>query len=170
MTTLAGSGVRGYADGTGLAAQFNQPAGVVVTSSGTIYVSDTFNNRIRAITPEGVVTTLAGSGTAGHADGQGLGAEFNAPTGLALDTAGTLYVTDTYSQLIRRVTVADPDVNQPAAPTDPDRGDITPSAPNTGVKILQNVGGFLFISGAILTLLVSISVYVFRAKRRSYER
>lgn len=169
VTTIAGSGVRGYADGTGLAAQFNQPAGVVVTSSGTIYVSDTYNNRIRAITPDGVVTTIAGSGTTGYADGQGLSAEFNAPTGLVLDAAGTLYVTDTYNQLIRRVTITDPAAN-PDTPTDSGQSDTTPGVPNTGVKMTRDVGEVLFISGAVFALLVSISIYVFRAKKRSYKR
>jgi serine/threonine-protein kinase len=169
VTTIAGSGVRGYADGTGLAAQFNQPAGVVVTSSGTIYVSDTYNIRIRAITPDGVVTTIAGSGTTGYADGQGLSAEFNAPTGLVLDAAGTLYVTDTYNQLIRRVTITDPAAN-PDTPTDSGQSDTTPGVPNTGVKMTRDVGEVLFISGAVFALLVSISIYVFRAKKRSYKR
>ena len=106
VTTLAGSGVAGSTDGTGTAAQFNSPVGVAVDSSGTIYVADSGNNRIRKITPAGVVTTLAGSGVAGSTDGTGTAAQFNYPNGVAVDSSGTAYVADTNSQRIRKITLA----------------------------------------------------------------
>ncbi len=106
VTTLAGSGTAGSADGTGSSAQFNYPTGVAVDSSGTVYVGDRTNNRIRKITAAGVVTTLAGSGTAGPADGTGSAAQFNQPNSVAVDSSGTVYVGDLYNQRIRKITTA----------------------------------------------------------------
>jgi len=107
-TTLAGaSGVAGTADGTGTAARFNWPAGMVIDSSGTLYVADTANHSIRKVTSAGVVTTLAGnSGTYGFADGTGTAAKFNQPLGLVLDSSSNLYVADTGNSIIRKVTPA----------------------------------------------------------------
>ena len=104
VTTLAGSpGLSGSADGTGSAARFTYPYAVAVDSAGTVYVADTFNYLIRAITPTGAVTTLAGSaGMSGTADGTGAAARFNAPEGIAVDTAGNLYVAD--GTTIRKIT------------------------------------------------------------------
>jgi type IX secretion system substrate protein/NHL repeat-containing protein len=104
--TLAGDGTYGFADGTGLVAQFASPAGVAVDDSGTVYIADTYNNRIRKITAGGVVTTLAGSGTAGFADGTGTAAQFNIPAGVAVDGAGTVYVADLLNHRIRKITSA----------------------------------------------------------------
>ena len=103
VTTLAGSGVAGFADGTGSAAQFYTPKGVTVDSSGTVYVADRGNQRIRKITSAGVVTTLAGSGVAGFADGTGSAAQFNTPLGVAVDSSGTVYVADYNNQRIRKI-------------------------------------------------------------------
>jgi serine/threonine-protein kinase len=106
VTTLAGSGQAGSADGVGNSASFNSPAGVTVDNSGNIYVADRFNHKIRKITPAGVVSTLAGSGQAGHSDGTGTSASFDNPFGLAADSSGNTYVADTYNNEIREVTAA----------------------------------------------------------------
>jgi sugar lactone lactonase YvrE len=106
VTTLAGSVNYGYADGTGAAAQFNLPEGVAVDASGNVYVADTGNNCIRKVTAAGVVTTLAGSVTNGFADGTGAAAQFNSPSGVAVDASGNVYVADTYNNCIRKVTAA----------------------------------------------------------------
>jgi NHL repeat len=106
VTTLAGlAGSNGTNDGTGSAARFYFPEGVAVDTNGNVYVSDSGNNAIRKVTAMGVVTTLAGSaGTSGTNDGAGSAARFNQPSGIAVDSAGNVYVADTGSHTIRKVT------------------------------------------------------------------
>jgi sugar lactone lactonase YvrE len=107
VTTLAGSaGHSGSTDGSGSAARFYGPFGVAVFGSGNIFVADEGNNAIREITPAGAVTTLAGGSGAGSSDGAGSVAAFNAPSGLAVDGSGNVYVSDTDNSTIRRVTPA----------------------------------------------------------------
>jgi serine/threonine protein kinase, bacterial len=106
VTTLAGSGNSSFANGTGTAASFFGPEGVAVDSAGNVYVGDMFNQRVREITPGGVVTTLAGSGFVGSANGAGAIAAFCDPNGVVLDSAGNLYVSDGCNNLIRKITPA----------------------------------------------------------------
>lgn len=104
VTTFAGSGVNGYLDGTGTAAQFGYLESLVIDASGNLYVSDNGNNVIRKITPAGVVTTYAGNGNSGLVNGPVATAEFSAPAGLAIDKSGSLYVGDSGNYLIRKIT------------------------------------------------------------------
>lgn len=106
VSTFAGAGVAGFADGPTTAAQFNGPNGVAVDGQGVVYVADCYNNRIRKIMPNGNVSTLAGSGQRGFADGPAGSAQFVGVEGLALDSQGTLYVADFSGERIRRVTQA----------------------------------------------------------------
>jgi len=107
VTTLAGNGTFGSADGTGAAASFKNPHGVAVDTAGNVYVADRSNHTIRKITPAGVVTTLAGTaGSSDWADGTGAAARFNNPSGVAVDTAGNVYVADTETFTIRKITSA----------------------------------------------------------------
>jgi DNA-binding beta-propeller fold protein YncE len=98
-------GVSGFADGRGGAARFNGPVGIAVSDDGTIYVADTYNDRIRAISREGDVRTLAGGGEPGFRDGAGEEARFNTPCGIAVAGDGALLVADTGNHRIRRVEV-----------------------------------------------------------------
>ncbi|WP_010299748.1 hypothetical protein [Candidatus Odyssella thessalonicensis] len=104
---LAGSGATGYVEGTGSAAQFSTPTSVAVDSSGTVYVIDANNYRIRKITSGGTTSLFAGS-TQGYAEGTGSAARFNffnlIPSGITVDNAGTVYVADTFNYRIRTIT------------------------------------------------------------------
>ncbi|MCE1195706.1 hypothetical protein LWX53_04350 [bacterium] len=106
VSTLAGSGSAGDAEGAGAAAAFSGPLGVATDAAGNIYLADTANNKIRKVSPEGVAGTFAGTGAAGSADGPGLLASFTAPRGLAVDAEGNVYVADTGANKLRKITPA----------------------------------------------------------------
>jgi hypothetical protein len=106
VTTLAGSGTNVYLDATGTNAGFRNPVGLVIDSVGNLYVTDEYSPRIRKITSSGVVTTLAGSGTATYLDATGTNAGFWAPQGITIDFAGNMYVADYGNQRIRKITSA----------------------------------------------------------------
>ncbi|MFI5160190.1 MAG: NHL repeat-containing protein [Sphingobacteriales bacterium] len=106
VTTFAGNGTAGFLDGTGTGAEFNNPTGLAMDASGNIYISDTFNNRIRKIASDGTVTTIAGNGTAGYVDSKDGDPEFYAPQGLAIDPTGNIFVADYGNNVIREITVA----------------------------------------------------------------
>jgi hypothetical protein len=95
----------GHADGAAADARFQNPGGIAVTANGTaIFVADTANSTIRLVTADGATSTIAGAaGQPGTADAPGTAARFNAPTGLALDAAGNLFVADTGNHTIRRM-------------------------------------------------------------------
>jgi|GEM_PF-6220671 Uncharacterized conserved protein len=113
ITELAGSGgidlapmspAGGFADGPGASAMFHRPASVATDASGNLYVADAANIRIRKISPELVVTTLAGSGISGHQDGPGSSAQFGNPQDIAATPDGTVYVVDAGNGSVRRIT------------------------------------------------------------------
>ncbi|HWJ96502.1 MAG TPA: NHL repeat-containing protein, partial [Telluria sp.] len=120
VITLAGGGQPGFADGQGAAARFNGPVGIAVDEHGTVYLADTYNDRIRRIAPDGTVTTLAGTGKPGLADGPGAAAAFDTPTAIAVAKDGTLFVADTGNDAIRRI-AADGTVSTFAAPAEDER-------------------------------------------------
>jgi len=107
VTTLAGSGATDFLDDTGTAAKFNKPGGITIDSSGNLYVADAFNHRVRKIViSTGVVTTLAGDGTTGSTNGTGTSARFNIPISLTIDTSGNLYLADSGNHIIRKIVIS----------------------------------------------------------------
>lgn len=120
VSTVAGS-VSGYADGAGINATFDNPYGISVDSNGVLYIADTDNHRIRKqdvsggcwlcvvmlhvseCCGSGIVSTIAGSGSSGYADGVGTSATFNDPIDIAVDSTGNLFVADYGNHIIRRI-------------------------------------------------------------------
>lgn len=111
VTTIAGNGNVGDQDGIGTNATFNDPWGLVVDSSGVVYVADTKNHKIRKIDTAGNVTTYAGTGTRGYAGGNRLTATFGNPTDIEIDSDGNLFVVDHTTYLIRKITPAGQVIN-----------------------------------------------------------
>jgi gliding motility-associated-like protein len=106
VTTIAGDGTEGSADGISTNASFNNPRGLSIDVAGNIYVADQGNNKIRLLTPAGVVSTYAGTGAFGYQDGPRQTAVFNTPTAVDIDAAGNLYVSDATNNVIRKISVA----------------------------------------------------------------
>jgi len=119
VTTLAGSGAATSTDGTALGASFNAPYGIVYDpNTSALYVADYGGNKIRKVTiGGGIVTTVAGTGATGFADGPGLSATFHNPTALTTDGAGNLYVADVGNTEIRQIIVSTGTVNTVAGST-----------------------------------------------------
>lgn len=104
VSSVAGSaGQGGFVDGRGSSARLRSPIDVAVGSDGTVFVLDRSNHAVRKLDTAGMLSTLAGNGSAGYADGSGSAARFKFPTGLTLDSAGALWVADTDNQVIRYI-------------------------------------------------------------------
>ena len=107
ISTVAGTGVAGSLGdgGPATSAQLSGPGGVAVDAAGSLYIADSFNHRIRKVSPSGIISTVAGTGVAGFGGDGGLAtsAQLNFPTGLALDPAGNLFVADSENNRIRRI-------------------------------------------------------------------
>lgn len=105
VTTVAGNGAAASTDGTGTQASFNNPVGLAIDASDNVYVAERQGNRIRKMTPSGVVTTLAG-GAQGFADGTGTSAMFWGLQAVKLDAAGNLYAPEYDNHRIRKISPA----------------------------------------------------------------
>jgi sugar lactone lactonase YvrE len=103
VSTLAGKSAKGSNDGKGKAASFSHPDGLAVDRAGNVYVADVGNNKIRKITPDGVVTTVAGTGKRGAQNGPARSATFYRPFGLTIDKHGNLYVADYQNNKVRKI-------------------------------------------------------------------
>ncbi len=142
VTTLAGDGQPGDADGIGRAARFNAPVGVALDTRGNVYVADTYNDRIRRVAPDGTVTTLAGGTKPGNADGPGAAAAFDTPSAIAVGKDGSLLVADTGNNAIRRI-APDGVVSTLAAPAEGERRPLLRRP--TGLALTHD--GYLYIAG-----------------------
>ena len=110
IRTVAGSGAAGFSGdgGPALRAQLNGPTGVVVDAAGTLFIADTGNNRVRRVSPDGTITTVAGSGTKGFSGdgGTAVKAQLSGPTGVAIGPDGALYIADSGNNRIRKISAA----------------------------------------------------------------
>jgi sugar lactone lactonase YvrE len=105
VSTFAGTGQQGLTDGPAATATFFHPGAIIFDASGNLFVSELGNNTIRKITADGTVSTYAGSGAAGAADGPAATASFKQPNGMAFDSKGNLYVADQLNNKIRKISV-----------------------------------------------------------------
>lgn len=105
VTTVAGSGVADFLDGTAQQARFKAPRGLLLDGAGNLFVADAFNHRIRKIDKQGNVTTLAGTGDAGFKDDTALNAQLYRPSGLTLNSQGELMIVDTDNKRIRKISL-----------------------------------------------------------------
>ena len=103
VSTVAGALTPGFRDGSGREALFNGPLAVAANGAGSIIVADTYNDRIRAVHPDGSVVTLAGSGARGFVDGAAPDAAFDTPSGVAVDAAANVFVADTGNNAVRAI-------------------------------------------------------------------
>ncbi|MEN8226061.1 MAG: T9SS type A sorting domain-containing protein [Bacteroidota bacterium] len=103
VSIYAGTGQSGYLDGPALEAKFKQPINICMDDSGNMYVSDFLNQRIRKISADMMVTTIAGNGNDGYLDGPAMDAMFNYPRGICLDDTGNIYIGDSWNHRIRKI-------------------------------------------------------------------
>lgn len=105
VSTYAGTGTAGYLDGPASEAKFNQPINICMDDAGNMYISDFLNQRIRKISQDMVVTTIAGTGVAGLLDGPAAQAKFNYPRGICLDDTGNIYIGDSWNHRVRKISL-----------------------------------------------------------------
>ncbi|BDI32625.1 hypothetical protein CCAX7_46760 [Capsulimonas corticalis] len=118
VSTLAGSGTGGSVNGAGSVASFNHPYGIAVNPvDGSLIVTEAGGSRIRRVTLDGQVTTIAGTGTAGATNGAGSSATFNQPAGVAVSSSGVIYVAEAGSQDIRKIVLTGANAQLPASYT-----------------------------------------------------
>jgi len=137
----------GWTDGPGASALFSGPESLVMASDGNLYVADTWNSVIRKITPDGAVSTYAGSGNYALTDGIGTAADFAGPSGITEDSSGHLIVADTYNSAIRTIELATGSVSTLAGGTRGAKdGNGSEAFFDTPLRVLADPAGFLLVS------------------------
>src|SRR5712692_489287 len=147
VSTIAGSGVAGFTDGAASEAEFDGPIGIAADKHGNVFVADSYTDKIRKISADGTVTTIAGGNLPGYTDGQASSALFDTPCGVAVDEAGNIFVADTGNRAIRKITPQG-DVSTVAGGMN-EHGDATTDgevhyARPVGIAVTHD--GFLFVS------------------------
>ncbi len=152
ITTFAGNGTAGFSGDTGQAgsAQLNRPSAVAVDAGGNVYIADTFNSRIRKVLPSGIITTVAGGGSAAGEGVPAISVALNSPQGVAVDPAGNVFVSDTASARIREVLAADGTISTVAGNGSigysGDAGPATSAQLNAPYGIAVDAGDNIFIA------------------------
>jgi sugar lactone lactonase YvrE len=138
VSAFAGNGKRGHVDGPPSVAEFNVPIRMGADSKGNIYIGDTGDSRVRKITPDGIVSTVAGTGVFGYSDGPAMQAQFsNDIRGICVDNAGYLYVVDAGNHRVRQVS-PDGIVSTLFEFTDPDQTPANMKVDQTGNLYLSD--------------------------------
>jgi trimeric autotransporter adhesin len=110
VTTVAGNGTGGFSGdgGPATSAELNGPSGVAIDAQGNLYIADTLNNRVRKVTPDGTISTVAGNGTSLYSGdgGPAVAAQLSGPRGLALDAGGDLFIADTGNNVVRKISAS----------------------------------------------------------------
>jgi sugar lactone lactonase YvrE len=153
VSTLAGTGAAGFVDGPAISAQFNDPSGVAIDSQGNVFVTDTYNYSVRKITPTGVVSTFAGNGRSGAGDGSGANAQFQSPTGIAIDTQDNIYVAD--FDRIRKIAPSGAVSTFAQTRTPVQNGTVIPSATALGIAV--GSGGNIYVTDFADSKILKIS-------------
>ena len=157
VTTLAGNGLPFVSDGTGAAAGFNTPVGVAVDANGNVFVAEQYSNTIRKITAEGVTTTFAGSGLQGLTDDTGTAAQFNQPTGVAVDAAGNVYVADFMNNAIRKISSAGVVTTLAGGTQGAANGTGTEASFNAPIDLAVDADGNVFVADQVNNLIRKIT-------------
>lgn len=146
VTTLAGSGPAGHRDGPAAEAQFDGPIGIAIDKQDSVFVADAYNDRIRKISADGMVTTVAGVNAPGFNDGNSTTAAFNTPSGITVDSHDNLFVADTGNSAVRKITPQ----GEVSTIILTSRGEAQNNAPHLRhpVGIVVTHDGFLFVSDA----------------------
>jgi sugar lactone lactonase YvrE len=151
ITTIAGNGTAGYSGdgGPATSAELNFPDGVAVDSSGNVYIADNDNNLIRKVSTGGIITTIAGNGTAGYTGdgGPATSAELNNPAGLAVDKSGNVYIADVGNNVIRELMPTPLGIKNMAAVTA--SVSVFPN-PNNGIFSVQLVNGQQLVANSYI--------------------
>jgi sugar lactone lactonase YvrE len=158
VVTLAGSGLPGKADGLKEMASFNHPSGIAIDGTGFLYIADKENSRIRQVSPQGVVITIAGSGRNGGANGKDTSASFNFPNGLAADAASNVFIADQGNSVIRKLVPGDlVSTLAGSGLTGKDNGAATAASFNGPAAVAIDANGNVFVADAGNNLIREIS-------------